>query len=120
MICLICGKIFFIHRTLKTLFTQEVKFICPSCEKKHPPFIQTQVIPKLGGLFTITSFFMEETEILVEIFYKEVISWLLNSIEVNNKDNYLLWLDKLDLNLLQILEPVEGNIHILTKTIFHI
>lgn len=120
MYCLVCGKIFNIKRTLRTLFKEDLSFICISCKKKYKPSLVTQIIPKLNGVFKITSFFYEDNNIKIEIFYKDIINWFKDCNKDLTKDNYLLWLDKIDLKLIDLLEGANGNFHILTNKIFHI
>lgn len=118
MRCLICGNKFFNKRTLQTLFTEEISFLCPRCKRRYKPYMQTQILPKTDGLFFITSFFTQIVEIKEEAFIIEINSWIKEALVLNNKDNYLLWIDELSLELIETLDQVKGNIHILTKSVF--
>lgn len=120
MNCLICGKPITFRRTLKTLFKDLKQFSCLSCAKKYKTHIITQIIPKDGGVFKITSLFSKPIEINLFVFYNDIQTWFRNTLKVIKDDDLIIWVDDLTIELLEVLEEIKGHIYILTKDLFQI
>lgn len=117
MHCYICGKAIIIKRTIKTLFNIKPFFRCKNCKRRYPIYPFKQVIPKENGEFFLYSLFTEPNDFDWLAFNDEVDEWF-NKIKKKCKINdFIFWLDKIDLKTLEILDNVGNDIYILTKDI---
>lgn len=117
MKCYMCGKLFSEKRTFKTLFKETIKFRCPSCEKKYRVMIIHQVIPKTNGLFHIYSLFREGEAYELLAFQEDINQWFFKVLKEKNYMDQILWVDKMDIDLLKYLDEVDGSIYILTTSL---
>lgn len=120
MHCYICGKVIIIKRTIKTLFVNEPSFRCNACKRRYKTLFSLQVIPKENGSFYIYSLFLEENDLNWLAFNEEVSSWfneIKNKITIND---YILWLNKIEINILENLDCLYHDVYILNKAIIEI
>lgn len=120
MRCYICGKPTVIKRTIKTLFKTEPVYKCPSCRRKYPIFINEQIIPKENGIFHIYSFFIEENDVNWLSLNKEVSYWFYKILQKKKKNDLILWLDEIDLDIIELLDLMNDNVYVLIKTVLDI
>ncbi|NLN50877.1 MAG: hypothetical protein GX149_04565 [Acholeplasmataceae bacterium] len=120
MRCYICGRSVFKKRTIKTLFTTILTFRCYACKLKYPTFQIEQVIPKHLGLFYLTSLFKEDNKFNLLAFNTEISKWFLRTLEKKQPEDLILWLDKIDLKIIELLDFIAKDIYILSKTILTI
>lgn len=120
MRCYICGKKIKVKRNIQTLFKFKLEFRCFSCKRKYFVDINEQIFPKENGLFYIYSLFLEDNEFNWLAFNNEINKWFKEVLEKKTEEDLIIWIDKIDHNLIQKLEHIGQNIYILTKTIFDI
>lgn len=117
MKCYMCGKIFSEKRTFRTLFKENAKFRCPSCEKKYRVMMIHQVMPKTNGLFHIYSLFKEDEAYELLAFQHEINHWFFKVLKEKKQTDHIIWMDKIDNLLLEYLDEVDGSIYILTTSL---
>lgn len=120
MRCYICGKIIIVKRTIKTLFKTEPIFRCSSCKRRYETLTSLQVIPKDKGCFYIYSLFLEDNDLNWLAFNEEVADWFKDIISKMNKNDCLLWLDKVNVNILENLDCLYSDVYILNKAIMEV
>ncbi len=64
----------------------------------------------------VYSLFADKNNLPLTAYNKEIKDWFLMVLKEKQKEDLILYLDKLDQSLLNNLDLVKGNIYILTKT----
>ncbi|MFA5719579.1 MAG: hypothetical protein WC939_00810 [Acholeplasmataceae bacterium] len=118
MRCLICGKTYFIKRTIKTLFTTKRSDRCLSCMKKYQINLTYQVIPKERGSFYIFCLFDEVPSFDLIAFNSEIAYIIKQLLNLKKRKDPLIWVDRLNSEILFSLDNLDDDIYILTNHIY--
>ena len=118
MRCHICGKTYFIKRTIKTLFITKRSYRCLSCRKKYQINLTYQVIPKERGSFYIFCLFDEMPSFDLTAFNSEIAYIIKKLLNIKQRKDPLFWIDILDRKTLTYLDNLDDDIYILTNHIY--
>lgn len=104
MKCLICKKLFFEKRTIKSLFSEEIETKCFSCREKHFIIPYEVVYPISNHLLFLTIIFISKNQLNEDAFMKEIGSALMKYMIKKHRSDIILFVEEMTEDLYNALD----------------